>query len=809
MNIIFERPTLNRKTADENIAIVDRWIADTVDKLNVLKVPEGSGGGEDVPTKLSELQDDSGHRTVTDTEKATWNNKAERSKVYSIDDQAGTIDNDDYVPFSSTSGKKKTLWSNIKTALKAYFDGIYSTFSGSYNDLTNKPDIDIYVATYGVTTYAEVNTAYTAGKFIVVNRDLNGKTVYALANVSAEGTYYFRTFGSSTTTHYYCYLSQASGWAVGSAGLAPLSSPAFTGTPTAPTATSGTNTTQIATTAFVQGEVGSKYDVNDGVENDLQDDDEIPFYDDSTSAKKKTAWSNIKAKLKTFFDALYQAKLTFDEYPRKTSGNPVRSRGIYSSVEGTEILVDDTLGYVKKNMLGIPSGVVSTTIDGITFYVDRNSEGECTGITVSGTATSDVSFSLTGPTSIEMPAGDFIFSGCPEGGSLGTFSMRVIDSHGDYLSDTGAGCSFHVDEWDLDTNYGFEIFIKNGTNMDTGTMDSYVFYPMIRKAEIISDKFFPHTNSAGRDNTKVAKAGDSMTGALTFDKVTNAIRYTGTKATYPMIKFVDNTGDAYGNGIVIGGGGLTVIGGGESADTYAAGLSGGEESLYLTNDGNVNVVTNLQSGKSSGKTFTFGFDGTFNSPSTIKQNGTAVSLSGHTHNYAGSSSAGGDANNALKLNGYASDIAATAKTIVRRDSNGYVYAVYYNQSSDSETATSSSYVMFCNSDGWLRKTPMSTIKSLVDTNTNTWRGFQFLSRTSGSQTIAAGAVATFTFSGLNNVSGYRPIFAWYSGNSSSKKITPCLCGTPCSDGNCSFVVFNQTGAQKTGVTVTIYVLYTQ
>ena len=36
------------------------------------------------------------------------------------------------------------------------------------------------------------------------------------------------------------------------AAYAPLASPALTGTPTAPTAESGTNTTQIATTAFVQ-----------------------------------------------------------------------------------------------------------------------------------------------------------------------------------------------------------------------------------------------------------------------------------------------------------------------------------------------------------------------------------------------------------------------------------------------------------------------------------------------------------------------------------------------------------------------------
>jgi len=37
---------------------------------------------------------------------------------------------------------------------------------------------------------------------------------------------------------------------------APLASPALTGTPTAPTASSGTNTTQIATTAFVKTAIG-------------------------------------------------------------------------------------------------------------------------------------------------------------------------------------------------------------------------------------------------------------------------------------------------------------------------------------------------------------------------------------------------------------------------------------------------------------------------------------------------------------------------------------------------------------------------
>ena len=43
------------------------------------------------------------------------------------------------------------------------------------------------------------------------------------------------------------------------AGLAPLASPALTGTPTAPTAAAQTNTTQIATTAFVLSNSGDRY----------------------------------------------------------------------------------------------------------------------------------------------------------------------------------------------------------------------------------------------------------------------------------------------------------------------------------------------------------------------------------------------------------------------------------------------------------------------------------------------------------------------------------------------------------------------
>ena len=50
------------------------------------------------------------------------------------------------------------------------------------------------------------------------------------------------------------------------------------------------------------------YSENDSTETTLDDADKIPFYDDSastTSKRRNTTWSNIKAKLKTYFDSLY------------------------------------------------------------------------------------------------------------------------------------------------------------------------------------------------------------------------------------------------------------------------------------------------------------------------------------------------------------------------------------------------------------------------------------------------------------------------------------------------------------------------
>lgn len=76
------------------------------------------------------------------------------------------------------------------------------------------------------------------------------------------------------------------------AGKADLASPTFTGTPTAPTATSGTNTTQIATTAFVEAaipDVTGKADLTGATfTGDVSFDGEAILKGDNTNAGKLT-----------------------------------------------------------------------------------------------------------------------------------------------------------------------------------------------------------------------------------------------------------------------------------------------------------------------------------------------------------------------------------------------------------------------------------------------------------------------------------------------------------------------------------------
>ena len=164
------------------------------------------------------------------------------------------------------------------------------------------------------------------------------------------------------------------------------------------------------------------------------------------------------------------------------------------------------------------------------------------------------------------------------------------------------------------------IRLSCGTNPYLYVKDSSPKYLKAYNTDIVLGDWNGTSNTWDGTNTslktavssKLNRAGDTMIGALTFNKVSNAIHYTGSQADCTMIQFIDNTADASGNGIAIGGGGQTIIGGGESASVMKnnAGTSGAE-TCWIGNDGTVNIFANLQNGWNDRKDFQFTAGGNF------------------------------------------------------------------------------------------------------------------------------------------------------------------------------------------------------
>lgn len=121
-----------------------------------------------------------------------------------------------------------------------------------------------------------------------------------------------------------------------------------------------------------------------------------------------------------------------------------------------------------------------------------------------------------------------------------------------------------------------------------------------------------YLKSADAANTYLKLSGGAMTGN---------IRYKGSKNTYDMITFVDNNVDIYGNGICIGGCGLTIIGGGESAsEVLKQHTNGGDENMIVANDAAIDFFSNMNSGWDSRKAGSFDTSGYWNGVGFKKNN---------------------------------------------------------------------------------------------------------------------------------------------------------------------------------------------
>lgn len=127
-------------------------------------------------------------------------------------------------------------------------------------------------------------------------------------------------------------------------------------------------------------------------------------------------------------------------------------------------------------------------------------------------------------------------------------------------------------------------------------------------------------NMTAKDVNAVSKSGDTMTGDLTLSGAARQVKYASDARTgIPIAMY---KGDANGSGLVIGDGGRTIIGGGESAQNLRTALgtattNESAEEMHVAGDGTVQIHSNCQT-ITSRKTFTFNTDGTLSSPAGFR-----------------------------------------------------------------------------------------------------------------------------------------------------------------------------------------------
>ena len=173
-----------------------------------------------------------------------------------------------YCTFNNSAGSKllvRVVDTNDDWTAENYVLGDYSLPAGGTAGQVLKKTADgtewanesgggateVFWATYGTTTSAEIEAAYQAGKAILMEYPglFTTKIIYVMTFRNSATNHTFTNEGVYTHSEIEC-VSDTWGSPV-DYEIAPLSSPDFTGSPTAPTASADADNTLIATTAFV------------------------------------------------------------------------------------------------------------------------------------------------------------------------------------------------------------------------------------------------------------------------------------------------------------------------------------------------------------------------------------------------------------------------------------------------------------------------------------------------------------------------------------------------------------------------------
>ena len=282
-------------------------------------------------------------------------------------------------------------------------------------------------------------------------------------------------------------------------------------------------------------------------------------------------------------------KLTYDSTNKaiKIDGNLYATGGItaYGAGASTTGGGGGLNGSVKSysNALKLTSESLSEiasaySIKALDSRISSLEGGSATAISVSGSGNAVTSVTKNGTTISVVKGSTFLTSHQSLDGYVNAISVSGSGNAITSVSKSGKGITFTKGSTFLTSHQSLSAYLK----------------------------------SADAANTYLKLSGGAMTGN---------IRYKGSKSTYDMITFVDNNADTYGNGICIGGGGLTIIGGGESANAVLSQhTSGGDEYMIVANNAAIDFFSNLQNGWNSRKAGSFDTSGYWNGAGFKKDN---------------------------------------------------------------------------------------------------------------------------------------------------------------------------------------------
>ena len=189
--------------------------------------------------------------------------------------------------------------------------------------------------------------------------------------------------------------------------------------------------------------------------------------------------------------------IEMDAVPTEYSTKAVESQGIYAINEDFQNQIDYLTNTGVKNYLKYPFVDTTVTRNDITFT--DNGDGT---ISVSGTASKDAIFGLDEYN--ENNYSNYVLTGCPSGGSTGTYYLRrriaLNDASRTYVrADIDSGDGIQLTALESGQIAQFQIFIKSGTTINL------LYKPMLSPVEI-NDRSY-----AGYAKTNEELTRDSVT----------------------------------------------------------------------------------------------------------------------------------------------------------------------------------------------------------------------------------------------------------------------------------------------------------